>query len=223
MAAAALILLIISIALAVWSAVGLIQTYVKAKEHGILRAKYPCQPWLFAICLAGAAYVAAIAAAFGVKHQDGKDYINAVRTRGITAIAEYERKTVDELFSDYELNDDIKVEIKDRTAFEDAYLKRQIALAERSAQSDLSSARLQGAVATALLSRILFMFGAFITKDGVFYFTNPKLQPTYAKLDGGKICFFNPKKPQLPYAKFPDNSENRELFERFIQQNVMEE
>ncbi len=191
----ALILLIFSIALAVWSAVGVIHTYIKAKEHGILRVKYPCQPALFAICLAVAAFVGAIAAAFGVKYHDGKAYIKAMQTRGIPAVAEHERKTVDELFAAYE--------IKDRAAFEDAYLKRQIALAERSAQSDLNSARLQGAVATALLSRILFMFGAFITKDGVFYFTNTSFNPPTLKSKTARSVFATPKSPNALTRNFP--------------------
>ncbi len=80
-----------------------------------------------------------------------------------------------------------------------------------------------GIVMTALELLSIFGKGAYITKRGMMYFDGIKPVETSARLENGAINFYAVGKRERYAFDLPDTSENRELFERFIQQNVTEE
>lgn len=69
----------------------------------------------------------------------------------------------------------------------------------------------------------LFGHGAYITRSGVLYFGGLGPLKTSARLENGAVVFYTHIKKERREFALSDSLENRELFNGFIQQNVMEE
>lgn len=181
---------------------------VKAEKLGVLRVKYPTRPAVFAVLLACAALECACFVCFKASYNKSTHYLYLLTTRGIPAIAEHERKSVDELFGSYVIND--------RELFEEIYLEREIAFVKKDIERKREQMRINGASAAVFLSVGFLGFGAYITKDGVMWFgaLNPEKQ-TLVRAENGAYSFYVGKQHKYAFC-LPLSEENERLFAGFI-------
>ena len=170
--------------------------------------KFPIYPVRFALTLLCSAALIALSVRSLITYRKFSDHITDMQARGITAVAEYENTTVDELLSG--------VSFIGEKSYEEIYVERETARFQSLSEDALRNAAVFGANAFVVALIIVMSGGAYFTKKGVMFFSSFRTLRTNARIKYGKILIFVNGDFSRALTKFPVTSTNRKIFSNFI-------
>lgn len=198
-----IILLVLLSAAAVYLIVSAIISYVSAKKDGIVRVVYPLVRWDFIIAALAVVPLAVFAINYANASLKHSAYVDDIEQRGLTAIFQY-RRTMPVL--------EILAAFKEK----DLYIAMESSNYSKLAELEMNSTIVYGG--TSVISLVLFLTsGAFITKKGVRFFGSFSANSAFARVEKGKIRFYNSYAPKKKLLALKATDKNLELCKDFIQ------
>lgn len=184
-----------------------VTTLVSALKKGILRVKLRVKNtsfWVFFVCTGILAWLFTSSL---LTYRGQVEYVEDIRTRGITAIAEHDNTTPDELLSGEMFVGEVSYE----EAFTERELERNEALiGEYRYRMERLRLVLIGS-AVVLTTSLLY-----ITKMGLLPWGAVKPHRLFVESKNGRLFFYTSKTPNRVWLKVRDNAKNRERFAALI-------